>query len=71
MIVGHLNSPCSAVGCQRGSAGEGDEPVGPAGCPAQGTALAELLTARQEPGTLLDANAVRDQITQSWRTLPL
>ncbi|MFB7190508.1 hypothetical protein ACFCZT_35600 [Streptomyces sp. NPDC056230] len=46
-------------------------PADAAGRPVQGAALVELLTARQGPDTPLDANAVRDQITQGWRTLPL
>ncbi|GGU94026.1 hypothetical protein GCM10010211_71380 [Streptomyces albospinus] len=42
----------------------------PAGRPADGAALVELLTAQQGTGlTLLDTNAVREQITQGWRTL--
>ncbi|QHC21298.1 serine/threonine-protein kinase [Streptomyces sp. GS7] len=44
----------------------------PAGRPADGAALVELLTAHQGPGhTLPDVNTVRDQITQGWRTLAL
>ncbi|MFI6685676.1 serine/threonine-protein kinase [Streptomyces sp. NPDC050485] len=41
----------------------------PAGRPADGAALVELLGTHQGP--LPDANAVRDQITQGWRTLTL
>ncbi|MGW6614719.1 serine/threonine-protein kinase [Streptomyces erythrochromogenes] len=46
--------------------------VEPAGRPADGAALVELLTAHQEePRPLPDPRAVRDQITQGWRTLAL
>ncbi|MFG2819177.1 serine/threonine-protein kinase [Kitasatospora sp. NPDC048365] len=42
----------------------------PAARPADGAALADLLTARPGPSAPL-ADAVRDQITQGWRTLAL
>ncbi|THA86713.1 serine/threonine-protein kinase [Streptomyces sp. A0592] len=46
--------------------------VDPAGRPADGAALVELLTAhREERRPLPDPRAVRDQITQGWRTLAL
>ncbi|MFJ3514163.1 serine/threonine-protein kinase [Streptomyces sp. NPDC090131] len=44
----------------------------PAGRPADGAALVELLTGPQGPDPRLpDAGAVREQITQGWRTLTL
>ncbi|MFE3186446.1 protein kinase [Streptomyces violascens] len=41
----------------------------PAARPADGAALVELLDSHQGPSK--DANAIRDQITQGWRTLTL
>ncbi|MFI6054564.1 serine/threonine-protein kinase [Streptomyces violascens] len=41
----------------------------PSGRPADGAALVDLLGSHHGPA--LDANAVRDQITQGWRTLTL
>ncbi|MFJ2194072.1 serine/threonine-protein kinase [Kitasatospora sp. NPDC087861] len=44
----------------------------PAGRPADGTALLELLTARPTPGVPApDPGAVREEITRGWRTLAI